>query len=550
MRVRLKKKLIEEEIGNKIKPFLDPNDDDRSLKWRESVDIDLSELSADKIDALIKLLSSCKSRLGKTAHNDVLTWKQALEDRGGTQKPRTVEQFSDLLKLYLDKIPGHRVFEKVDGAWLCYYVNEISYHPETRHGSYPSPAYCSVHLIYVEFGGRKEKTLSFYAEDCTRMTLLDALSRRNFVTETKELRQQYLDEKKRFDEIVSQIGKQYLCTGTAVDDLDGNRTSRDNSWYWSRTNTVQMEREGDPTRVVVDVFYEDPKTNREDREARVNTHFWLKGDEEPFNPEVPIHPKAAVFDMSKHLRVRTHVNNLTEYVYDETIADKLVLSDELKSLIHVLIEHKRSTFRDVVQGKDGGAVVLLGGPPGTGKTLTAEVFAESEKRALYSIQCSQLGTDPDELEDELLKVFARSRRWKAVTILDEADVYVRERGSDLAQNAIVGVFLRVLEYQSSILFLTTNRPNDVDDAIASRCIARLNYKIPSRDDQKKIWKILAQKTGADLNDKAIDQIVTHNPDLSGRDVKNLLKLALLLRPGKSVTPETIEYVKHYRPTRT
>jgi len=201
-----------------------------------------------------------------------------------------------------------------------------------------------------------------------------------------------------------------------------------------------------------------------------------------------------------------------------------------------------------VHGKAGGAVVLLAGPPGTGKTLTAEVYAEAEGRALYSIQCSQLGTDPDELEDELLKVFARSKRWNAVMLLDEADVYVHERGNDLQQNAIVGVFLRVLEYQDSVLFLTTNRPDDVDDAIASRCIARLTYAIPTGPEQKRIWEVLADASGLPDGQLDVAGIVAAHPTLSGRDVKNLLKLARLINPER-IDAETIRFVQQFKPTK-
>jgi len=110
----------------------------------------------------------------------------------------------------------------------------------------------------------------------------------------------------------------------------------------------------------------------------------IDGDE--INVEVPLHPYVAVFDLSKHLRLRIHVNNLTEYVYDEKMDEKLVLPTELKELVKLLIEHKGTAFEDIVKGKGDGAVVLLTGKPGFGKTLTAEVYAESEKKPLYSVQ--------------------------------------------------------------------------------------------------------------------------------------------------------------------
>src|SRR5204863_3588464 len=101
--------------------------------------------------------------------------------------------------------------------------------------------------------------------------------------------------------------------------------------------------------------------------------------------------------------------------------------------------------------------------------------------------------------------------------------------------AIVGVFLRVLEYYGGVLFLTTNRADLVDDAIASRCLARIDYKIPTPPDQVRIWRTLADTAGLELDDREIKRIVDKFAGLSGRDIKNLLKLASMVSQsqGKS-----------------
>ena len=45
-----------------------------------------------------------------------------------------------------------------------------------------------------------------------------------------------------------------------------------------------------------------------------------------------------------------------------------------------------------------------------------------------------------------------------VVLLDESDVFLEEREkTDLQRNALVSVFLRVLEYYEGILILTSNR---------------------------------------------------------------------------------------------
>jgi hypothetical protein len=51
------------------------------------------------------------------------------------------------------------------------------------------------------------------------------------------------------------------------------------------------------------------------------------------------------------------------------------------------------------------------------------------------------------LEAQLIKIQDIAYKWKAVLLLDEADIYLEKRDtSDLSRNAMTGVFLRQLEY--------------------------------------------------------------------------------------------------------
>jgi SpoVK/Ycf46/Vps4 family AAA+-type ATPase len=321
---------------------------------------------------------------------------------------------------------------------------------------------------------------------------------------------------------------------------------------------------------VIDIFFEEDEKPDRDNTVYLNPYFWANvGQGCTYDPEtdedktpldedtvlereeidVPIHPWLIIFHLQKHRRLKVHVAQLEEYDYDEALAEKLILPADQKSLVKLLIDTKGGMFEDIVRGKGGGAVVLLSGLPGTGKTLTAEVYAESEKRALYSVQCSQLGVRPEDLEEALLKVFERAKRWNAVMLLDEADVYVHERGNNMMQNAIVGVFLRVLEYQATILFLTTNRPNDVDDAIASRCIARIVYVPPGAQDAARIWQVLASNAGIKIAAAVIKDVVEKNPTMTGRDIKNILKLAALMDGAdQGITSKMVAYVQQFKPT--
>jgi SpoVK/Ycf46/Vps4 family AAA+-type ATPase len=184
----------------------------------------------------------------------------------------------------------------------------------------------------------------------------------------------------------------------------------------------------------------------------------------------------------------------------------------------------------------------------THNTLTAEVYSEVMKRPLYKVQASQLGINIDKLEENLKEVLGRAEKWGAILLLDEADVYVHERGNDINQNAIVGVFLRVLEYYRGVLFMTTNRGTEIDDAIVSRLTARIVYQPPGAEERNKIWRILAFQNGIMLTDSDVAKLVKELPETTGRDIKNLLKLAKMVAEKKDgkVTAELIKRLNKFK----
>lgn len=561
-----------EYIGKtRVEKMLGRKDDD--WEWNGSMKVDLRELPSDEIKQLAKDLEPYKHVRGiGMMISDIAIWLNAVKDPT-KWKVKNIRQFESILVNAIGATEHKHIFAKDPSwreAWLCYYVGKIAYHPERITERHVEPAYVSVDLFHETMDKKIERSIYFQDEDVRNLVIPTILEKNGgYVMETPALRKMYLRDLDRFKVVTNVVGKQFLAVGHGSDDMDGNKKER-NDWWHNRTNSILLDPDGVPSKVVVDVFKEtEEERSSRYREGQPSSYFWpgtkirLTKEEreadvevedlvniEDFSPEVPFHPFAAVFDLRRHLRLKVHTNFLTEYEYKKDLDEKLVLPEDVKNLVHLLIEKKDAAFQDIVAGKSGGAVVLLSGAPGTGKTLTAEVYAEAEQKPLYSIQASQLGLDPTELEGELLKTLARAHRWGAVMLIDEADVYVHTRGNDLQQNAVVGVFLRVLEYHSNILFLTTNRAQDVDDAICSRCVAKISYTIPTLSQQRQIWRILSDGAGIKLTDVELDKIVAVNPDLTGRDVKNLLKLAQLMasREGTPVTAKTVEYVKKFKPT--
>ncbi|KAI0392714.1 hypothetical protein F5Y17DRAFT_477338 [Xylariaceae sp. FL0594] len=146
---------------------------------------------------------------------------------------------------------------------------------------------------------------------------------------------------------------------------------------------------------------------------------------------------------------------------------------------------------DVVKGKGNGLVILLHGAPGVGKTSTAECVASHTGRPLFPITCGDLGAETaQEVEANFGKFFSLARRWNCVLLLDEADVFLSARvEGNIRHNSLVSVFLRVLEYYSGILVLTTNRVGSFDEAIKSRVHCALYYPPLDKDQTFRVWEM-------------------------------------------------------------
>ena len=241
-------------------------------------------------------------------------------------------------------------------------------------------------------------------------------------------------------------------------------------------------------------------------------------------------PVVLGFAFSEKLWLEFTVSGIRDIEWNEGAFDSLVLPDSQKSIVKALVEshtfHPAQNIDDVIQGKGRGLVAVLHGPPGTGKTLTAEGIAELLRCPLYMVSAGELGTHPRELEMELNKILDIAHSWGAVLLLDEADVFLEKRTiQDIHRNALVSIFLRLLEYFQGILFLTTNRVETFDDAFQSRIHVALRYGELTTKAKKSVWKMflgkVQEKDGvetADFKEDDYDTLSRHN--LNGRQVRS------------------------------
>lgn len=244
--------------------------------------------------------------------------------------------------------------------------------------------------------------------------------------------------------------------------------------------------------------------------------------------------------------------------WNEKCFDQLVLDAGTKRTVQALVSvHStqqqgttQAKFDDIVKGKGQGVVCVLHGPPGVGKTLTAECVAEYVRRPLYMVSSGDLGVDASDLDKALARIMRMTSAWNAVLLIDEADVFLEQRSpQNLHRNAMVSVFLRLLEYFAGILFLTTNRVSSFDDAFKSRIHIPIRYTNLSEESRLQIWRnFLARIPRGEeadrpiVSEKELRRLAEH--DLNGRQIKNVIKAAesLAAFEGKRLDMEQLEEV--------
>ncbi|KAI1821816.1 P-loop containing nucleoside triphosphate hydrolase protein [Xylaria intraflava] len=223
------------------------------------------------------------------------------------------------------------------------------------------------------------------------------------------------------------------------------------------------------------------------------------------------------------------VDKVSPIKWDEKCFDSLVLDATTKRTVQALVSmhsKERENMDDIVSGKGRGLVCVLHGPPGVGKTLTAECVAEYVQRPLYMVSSGDLGVSSTGLDESLNRVMDMAATWKAVLVIDEADVYLERRSQfNMHRNAMVSVFLRVLEYYNGILFLTTNRVNTFDDAFKSRIHIPIRYTDLKASSRLQIWRNFCDRVpgGVDIDETGLRTLAAH--DLNGRQIKNIVKAA-------------------------
>lgn len=182
-----------------------------------------------------------------------------------------------------------------------------------------------------------------------------------------------------------------------------------------------------------------------------------------------------------------------------------------------------------------GIVLNFFGPPGTGKTLTAEALAGSLQHTIMTVSIADLESKfMGETAKNIAALFRQASDEKAVLFFDEADTLLGKRLSSVTQgidnevNAMRSTLLIELEKHTGIVIFATNFVKNYDSAFLSRITHHIGFTLPGADERYRIWaKLLVEAIPlADARDLMLEQATSLSEGLSGRDIRNAMRLAL------------------------
>jgi len=206
--------------------------------------------------------------------------------------------------------------------------------------------------------------------------------------------------------------------------------------------------------------------------------------------------------------------------------------------------------------KNGGTYrnVLMYGPPGTGKTLFAKKLAQTSGMDYAILTGGDVAPMGKEGVTAIHKTFdwSTTSRKGLLLFVDESEAFLRKRTEHMSEDmrAALNAFLyRTGESSPNfMLVMASNRPDDLDWAVTSRCDEMVCIDLPGLEERHNLLKLYYKQFIGDLVeskkieteeydvDEVLEKIAGQTEGFSGREIN---KLAISLQASVYASPDLL-----------
>ena len=216
------------------------------------------------------------------------------------------------------------------------------------------------------------------------------------------------------------------------------------------------------------------------------------------------------------------------------------LSKTLDNVKKILDESNLKEIRERIleDNQHAGICISFYGSSGTGKTEKVLQLCKEAKRDIYNFNIadseSRYCGEKQKVINKMFSDFKKiSERYKMmglhepILLLNEADALFSKRHDETdsnntanrENNQLQAELLNHIENFDGVLFITTNKIQNFDDAMERRFLYKVKFDNPTTDTQKAIWK----NKFPSLSDDDINTVVDKYSDFTGGNIQNIKK---------------------------
>jgi SpoVK/Ycf46/Vps4 family AAA+-type ATPase len=191
--------------------------------------------------------------------------------------------------------------------------------------------------------------------------------------------------------------------------------------------------------------------------------------------------------------------------------------------------------------KAGRCAINLYGPPGTGKTMLALGIAQTLGKKLYKVDYSSMISKwVGDTGKNIKAAFTQAKAHDAILLFDEADSMLSKRltiTEDAVSNSVNqnrNILMQELDSYDGIVFFTTNKFENYDEALLRRIAAHVKFELPNEEMRVKLFEMHYTNHGR-LKDLSFEECAKKAKDFSGGDILNVCVNSM--RRCANVTPD-------------